>query len=1278
MTSRLAIFCDKLLEVCWLAALIVVPLYFDIYSSRVFEPDKLSLLRSLALVMIGVWIVKQTELKLRFGPSGNGNAAPRPTVIESVRAALRENPLLIPTWFTVVVYIISTVFSVTISVSFWGSYQRMQGTYTTFSYIVVFLIAVGSLRSRAQFDRAINTILATAFPIGLYGIMQHFQVDPLPWAGDVTVRVASNMGNSIFVAAYLIMVLPLALARWLETMTQWSEQSSNILRPRIVYVGIAIVMLGLSVALWLTDFTLGAAYTVLIIPLAYLIAPLLNASPRSTLLVAAHTNILSALLMTVFFSQSRGPWIGLASGLFLFVVIYALMRGARQFMFGAIGLGALGVAFLLLFNLPNSPLAPLKSIPYIGRLGSIFDPNEGTGKVRELIWQGDVPLILPHDPLWAPTTGDDVFNAIRPLVGYGPEAMYVVYNRYYPPDLAHYESRNASPDRSHNETFDSLVITGLLGFVAYILIFTSVVYFGLKWLGVITTSGERNAFIALWFAGGFISAVAFGLGRGWNFDGVALPAGMVGGLFVFIVAIALRRRTIAGNDVDPFRALWLSALLAAVIGHFIEINFGIAIASTRLHFWFYAALLVVIGMDRLKQGTLAPAAIGAPRLVVEETARVSARRRRNRRAPETWRKPTTTDRDSARDTSASVFPWTAIVTIILLTLGFEFFTNQSGTTSALDALQKSIFTKGGVDSYGVFLLIGLTWVTAGILGLNLRTGERALPIGLFALLSLTALLWYALLHLRFLTQPGDQTDNLIGVVGLYYAALFVVIGAAALALLFDDAGTAMFDWIRSPLTAIVAPVLIVVVTVFVYTTNFSGIAADILYKVGLNFDNASQWDRSIAVYERALSLQPSQDFYALFLGRAYLESSRAITDSAKRSSSLQASQNVLTQARQINPLNTDHSANLARLQRTWATLDDGTDPHSPHLQQSIQYYQDTLRLSPNTAHLHDELAQTYLQADDTDKALEQLNTALALDQLYPQTYLYLGEYYRTQGDTAKAADYYLGALAIDPTALMNPDNTLMNGVASVFSLPGILPRAILSYTALISASPDSIPAHLSLAGLYKNSGQSNLAQRELEEAVKRAPSDYLVGLALVNFFSESGRIDDAVPAMRHVVDLATQAHSSDLQRFQDFYAQLQNLQRLIQAAQKSPNDVNAQRTVASMWKARGQPQFALPEYITITRLAPNDYDAQKNVAFLSLQQGREDDAQAALVAAILLAPEGEKALWQNLQVALNDQKARQFDQALAAAQAALALASDADKTTLQGYVSTLQGLSGIK
>jgi hypothetical protein len=41
MRTKLSIFCDKVIEAGWLAALVVVPLFFNIHSSRVFEPDKL-------------------------------------------------------------------------------------------------------------------------------------------------------------------------------------------------------------------------------------------------------------------------------------------------------------------------------------------------------------------------------------------------------------------------------------------------------------------------------------------------------------------------------------------------------------------------------------------------------------------------------------------------------------------------------------------------------------------------------------------------------------------------------------------------------------------------------------------------------------------------------------------------------------------------------------------------------------------------------------------------------------------------------------------------------------------------------------------------------------------------------------------------------------------------------------------------------------------------------------------------------------------------------------
>ena len=41
MQTKLSVFCDKLIEAGWLASAAVIPVFFNVYSSRVFEPDKL-------------------------------------------------------------------------------------------------------------------------------------------------------------------------------------------------------------------------------------------------------------------------------------------------------------------------------------------------------------------------------------------------------------------------------------------------------------------------------------------------------------------------------------------------------------------------------------------------------------------------------------------------------------------------------------------------------------------------------------------------------------------------------------------------------------------------------------------------------------------------------------------------------------------------------------------------------------------------------------------------------------------------------------------------------------------------------------------------------------------------------------------------------------------------------------------------------------------------------------------------------------------------------------
>jgi hypothetical protein len=210
MPSKLSQWCNAFIEAGWLIAIVAIPLFFNIHSDRVFEPDKLTLLRSLALLMAGAWLVGFVDRQGWENVDWLKWDHPQ---------SIWRMPFVLPVFLLVVVYIISSLFSVTPVVSWTGSYQRLQGTYTTLAYIVIFAMVATTMRTEAQVRRVVTAVIITSIPISFYAVLQHYGLDPLPWGGDTQRRVAGHMGNAIFIAAYLIMALPLTIGRIIEAFT---------------------------------------------------------------------------------------------------------------------------------------------------------------------------------------------------------------------------------------------------------------------------------------------------------------------------------------------------------------------------------------------------------------------------------------------------------------------------------------------------------------------------------------------------------------------------------------------------------------------------------------------------------------------------------------------------------------------------------------------------------------------------------------------------------------------------------------------------------------------------------------------------------------------------------------------------------------------------------------------------------------------------------------------------------------------------------------------------
>lgn len=1070
-STRLSAFCDKVLEVGWLLAVIVTPLLFNVYSHRVFEPDKLTTLRTIALIMAAVWLVK---------------------VIEERAHGRRETgfdwrtPLVLPTFFTIVVYLLSTVLSVNPWVSFFGSYQRLQGMYTTLAYVVVFLVILQGLRTRAQLDRLITVVILNSLPIALYGLVQRNKLDPLPWGGNVTRRIASNMGNAIFVAAYMIMAVPPTLSRIVD--------------------GFRSI---------LTDEDTGMA---------------------DMLRAAVYIFIFFVQLIAIWYSKSRGPLMGLLAGLGIWAVLglLALRRVLSRRAWRGLWIGVLATVVFVavgffLIN-PGGPLHERALDSPLNRVARVLEYKSGTGMVRNLIWKGALDLILPHEPIWYPPTEahpqghPDVFNPLRPLVGYGPESMYVAYNSFYPPLLGHHEARNASPDRSHNETMDSWVTKGFLGFVAYLWLFGGVFAFGLRSLGFLPDDWRRRLFFGLLAGGAAVASAIVVPAIGLHFIGLAIPIGVVGGLFLYLVIYAFSE----WDEVDvelPSHFLVLTGLVSAIVAHFVEINFGIAIAATRTTFWSYAGVLVVTGMG----------------LVGRRQESGSKRRRGRSRELPLWLNPTM---------AASV-----IGGFILGTLCFDFITNAERLTRPMEIVWRALTVlpaQGSRTSYGALMIFAFTWVMSTVVfvaqmakrgAFREREDDWWVAAVLYALISLTIAFGFGLVlasrHVSIVRAQARTVDDAIavadrmaGVLNAYYGFIFFALIAGGAVLLL---GIRRHWQSIGQLSVIALVVLVVLAGAVAVMTNLRPIKADIIYKQANPYERQGQWLVAIEHYKHAIELAPKEDFYYLYLGRAYLEYAKTLKDPAVRDRVMERTEKTLLQAREINPLNTDHSANLARMYRTWAGFASDAETRQEMVGRASDSYAVATKLSPNNAVLWNEWGMLLLSVGDYEGAEEKIAHSLEMDPGFDQTWALQADLYLQQDMITEALGAYDKALEINPRQV----NTWLR-VGDLRRQRNELEEAAEAYEKALELRPKQTQAWRVLGTVYAQLGRLDEAVGALQRALELAPQasdawDTHRMLAIV--YNQAGQNGAALSHAQRALELAPEDQQGVLEKL---VAQLQS------------------------------------------------------------------------------------------------------------------------------------------
>lgn len=458
---------DGLIELGWLFLIIAVPVFFNVRDARIFEPDKIVLLRNTTLVMVALWGLKALYLaplylgqRERSNPSGHP-----PTPAQRLRALLKTRPILAAMAVFMVVYLLAMLNSLIPRISFWGSYDRLEGFYTYLNYAAILVLVAAQVRSWAQLERIVTAVIVASVPVCTYSWVQHFKIDPFTWGGnDVPLRTPSTLGNPIFMAAFVLMTVPFTLYRLilrLQALLVADRTQAN--GPRALWASLGVA--GYGVALLLQVSAIG-------------------------------------------FSGSRGPALGFLVALVVFAFAAALRLRIAWLLRGTVVVAAV---LLLLFGATNTVFKS-GTTPNggVSRFLHVLPSESDTSEVRSLLWRTSVQL-------WQN----------RPLLGCGQEVLIFCWYPHFPTELRKVEAANAAPDRSHDEEIDVLLMSGALGLLAYLAVIASAIYVQLKLLR--RARDLRSTLFASALLAAFVGHIAEGV-TGIAFSATLLLLWLIAGL----------------------------------------------------------------------------------------------------------------------------------------------------------------------------------------------------------------------------------------------------------------------------------------------------------------------------------------------------------------------------------------------------------------------------------------------------------------------------------------------------------------------------------------------------------------------------------------------------------------------------------------------------------------------------------------------------------------------------------------------------------------------------
>lgn len=190
------------MKLLYLILFLFTPLIFTSFNSELFELPKMYFVYSLTILILGLHLIKW---------------------VRHLSPLYQKNSLLLPFLLFLSSQIVSTLISVDPYTSIFGYYSRLNGgLLSLISYFLLSQILIIYLDPKFR-PRLITASLISGFLVSAYGLAQHLGIDKHLWVQDVQNRVFSTLGQPNWLAAYLCILLPFSVDRFLNSETKLSS-----------------------------------------------------------------------------------------------------------------------------------------------------------------------------------------------------------------------------------------------------------------------------------------------------------------------------------------------------------------------------------------------------------------------------------------------------------------------------------------------------------------------------------------------------------------------------------------------------------------------------------------------------------------------------------------------------------------------------------------------------------------------------------------------------------------------------------------------------------------------------------------------------------------------------------------------------------------------------------------------------------------------------------------------------------------------------------------------